>query len=127
MSNLRTKFVAVEYNENGSCKKVLSCVNLTESEYNKLVNESLESKQHGLARLEKQRKDMTYCKEKILAHDYLLAKSLYDSYVNRGEFELYEKFEQDFKDYLLNGGDFPSELPTEYEQILNKLGGEKDE
>lgn len=122
MKDLRTRFVAVEYNENGSCKKVLSCVNLTESEYQKLLNESLVSKQHGLARLEKQKKDIEYICIDIAKQYLLLAKSIYDNFVDRGLLEEDEELQKQFYDFIFNGGEF---APTnqEFLKILNKIRG----
>lgn len=125
MKDLRTRFVAVEYNENGTCKKVLSCVNLTESEYKKLLNESLVSKQHGLARLEKQKQDYELLKKKLEEEQILQAKSIFDNFVDRGLIEDDEELQKDFYDFFFN--DTPltyAYLKNEhFMKILNKIRG----
>jgi hypothetical protein len=122
MKDLRTRFVAIELNDNGTCKKVLSCVNLTESEYQKLLNESLASKQHGLAKAQKQKKDIeNICND--IANEYLLlAKSIYDNFVDRGLLEEDEELQKQFYDFIFNGGDFVPTNP-DFMKILNKIRG----
>ena len=124
MKELRTKFVAIEYNENGTCKKVLPCVNLTDNEYHKLLNESLASKQHGLARLEKQKKDIE-CIYKDISNEYLLiAKSIYDNFVDRGLLEEDEELQKQFFNFIFNDREF-NPTNQDFIKILNKIRGVK--
>ena len=123
MKELRTKFVCVEYNENGTCKKILSCVNLSESEYNKLLNESLASRQHGLAKSQKQREEIELIKKRIGDQYFLQAKSIFDNFVDRGLIEDDEELQKSFYDYFFN--DKPLEYPNNeyFNKILKTIRG----
>jgi hypothetical protein len=124
MKTIRTRFVAVEYNQdNGTCKKVLSCVNLTENDYQKLLNESLASKQHGLAKAQAQRNELDKVEKDIENLYILLAKSTFDNLVDRGLIEDDEQLQQDFFDYVLEEKE---EFTTDnelFKKILNKIRG----
>ena len=122
MKDLRTRFVAIELNDNGTCKKVLSCVNLTESEYQKLLNESLVSKQHGLARLEKQKEDFEKIDTRLYEHDILLAKSIFDNFVDRGLIEEDDDLQKSFFNFIFTGSAFNPTNPY-FLDILNKIRG----
>ena len=122
MKDLRTRFVAIELNDNGTCKKVLSCVNLTESEYQKLLNESLASKQHGLARLEKQKEDFEKIDTRLYEHDILLAKSIFDNFVDRGLIEEDDDLQKSFFNFIFTGSAFNPTNPY-FLDILNKIRG----
>jgi len=123
MKELRTKFVCIELNDSGTCKKVLPCVNLTDSEYNKLLNESLASKQHGLAKAQKQKEEIEKLDTRINKHDMLLAKSIFDNFVDRGLIEEDDELQQSFYDYIFNNKNdrvFHNEF---FEKILDKIRG----
>lgn len=122
MKELRTKFVAIELNDNGTCKKILSCVNLTQSEYNKLLNESLASRQHGLAKAQAQREEIEHIFTYLGKHDLLLAKSIFDNFVDRGLIEEDDELQKSFYDYIFNEGKFET-TNEDFMKILNKVRG----
>lgn len=119
----RTKFVAIKYAGDGTCDLVLECKNLTEKEYNKLVNQANVNKDKKILEENDIKKIIKYLVKQSDRHDYILAKALYDMNVERGFVTLDEKFEEDFRNYLYTG-DFPQEYPSEYELILNGIRGE---
>lgn len=121
MNNIKTKLVAIELNDNGTCKKVLFVKNLTETEYAKLVNESNISKEHGKKKSEKLQNDLSQLFDKDNKLSFLLAKSLYDNLVDRGVIVANEEFDKAFEEYLLENKPFECEYPEEYKKILMKV------
>lgn len=119
----RTKFVAIKYASDGTCEHVLECKNLTESEYNKLVNQANIYKDKKILQENDVKKVIGHLVKQSYKHDYILAKAIYDMNVERGFANFDEKFEEDFRNYLYTG-DFPEEYPSEYELILNGIRGE---
>ena len=120
----KTKFVAIKYASDGTCEHVLECKNLTKSEYNKLVNQANIHKDKELLEKSKILKDLDVLTKKAFIHDCILAKAMYDVNVERGFIELNEHFEDCFRDFILGKGEFPQELPLEYELILKTVKGE---
>ena len=96
----RTKLVAVEFNPNGTCKKCLEIRNLTETEYKKLLNESLLSREHGLKKVEEQKQEISDIKVDVENNQVLLAKSIYDNFVDRGLIEEDSELQKSFYDYI---------------------------
>ena len=118
--------VAVENNPNGTCKKVLLVQNLTQSDYAKLVNESNISREHGIERAKKIDNQFLHLNEKANEHDLLLAKSIFDNFVDRGLLEDDEKLQKDFYDFIFEGGSFETSN-EHFVKIYKKVRGNKYE
>lgn len=119
----KTRFVAVEYNDNGTCKKVLQLVNLTESDYKKLLNQSAESRQHGREKSKSIETKIATNTKRIDIMTFLLAKSIYDNYVDRGVFEEDKDFEQAVYDCLFDDKKIILVGPEPFQKILEKVAG----
>lgn len=121
--NEKKIFVAIELADNGTCKRILDCRNISEEEYQKLhdqesVNKSYEETQKDFA---SQRFEfLQHNKEK---HDFLIAKSIYDNLVDRGEIDDDLAFEHAWYDYIVNGVAFAIdyEYPSEFKKILGRV------
>lgn len=119
----RLKLVAVEFNPNGTCKKCLEIRNLTETEYKRLLNESLESREHGLKKVEEQRKELDNIDYHIGLNKILLAKSIYDNFVDRGLIEEDEELQKSFYDYIFENKEFEYKDNKDFVTILKKVRG----
>lgn len=120
---VKDKFVAVELNDDDTCKRVLLCKNLTDSEYKKLVNEEHRSKK---VESDKEKVVSDNIKElyaKATTHDFFLAKTIYDNYVDRGYFESDSEFDKNFYDFFFNDKDISCSFPSEFSKILKKVSG----
>lgn len=120
----RTKLVAVEYNDNGSCKKALIVKNLTETDYKKLVDESLVSKEHGKQKASEINKRIANCEIKLTKHELCLAKSIYDNFVDRGLIEDDDEFQKSWYDFVFKGTGLTGNLPSEFLQIVEFIAKE---
>lgn len=124
MKDLKTKFVAVELNDDGTCKRVLFCKNLTEKEYTKLLDEETKSKKYEKEQKEKLSNNLWDIATKFSKHDFLLAKSIYDNFVDRGLIEDDEQFEKEFFQYIFEDK-IIEHYPEEYNKIFGKVVGLK--
>ena len=115
----RTKLVAVEFVGN-KCSKAYIVKNLTETEYKKLVNESNEFKLAKEEERQKHLKEIEIVFGKLAQHDYLLAKSIYDNFVDRGLIEDNDQFQKEWFDYIFKGEEIKHE-PQEFKDILGKV------
>ena len=68
-------------------------------------------------KIEKQIYDI-FCK--FAQHDYFLAKSIYDNFVDRGLIEDDDQFQKEWFDYIFNGEEIKHE-PQEFKDILGKV------
>lgn len=113
--------VAVSKNED----KVFIVKNVTKNEYKKLLN----NQEKGFnAQLEKEKaindRFGIFSKrlDKIENKDVILAKSIYDNFVDRGLIENNDQFQQMWFDFYFNGGEIDLEnAPQEYKKILEKV------
>jgi len=122
MNNIKTNLVAVEFNDNGTCKKVLLVKNLTEQEYAKLLNESSVSKEHGKKKSEKLQQDLNTLFAKSNHLGLYLAKSIYDNLVDRGEIEDDQDFETLWTNHILHNQPLDLEkAPENFNQIWRKV------
>lgn len=122
MNNIKTKLVAIELNENGTCKKALLVKNLTEQEYAKLLNESSASKEHGKKKSEKLQQDLNTLFGKIENLSFFIAKSIYDNLVDRGVIEDDQEFEVLWTNHILNSEPLElSKAPEIFNEIWRKV------
>lgn len=124
---IKNKHVAVALDDNGKCEFLAKVKVINDREYNRLVNEKeqkkaqreqeeLELKNNVLDNQEKIRK--------LERRDLLLAKSIYDNFVDRGLIENDDAFQQSWYDYFINDIDLAIEqYPAEFSKILDKVRG----
>lgn len=118
----KKKLVAISHNEN----QVFLVKSVTENEYNKLLNNhnkfeaKQEQKENELKREIEQAKSRL---GKLESKNLLLAKSIYDNFVDRGLLENDDKFQQMWFDFYFNSCELDlSNAPQEYNVILERLG-----
>lgn len=126
MQDIKNKHVAVAYDNFGNCEFVAKVKVVNDKEYNRYLNEQENCKQR------KQEKELELKNqvvsnqekiEKLEKRDFLLAKSLYDNFVDCGLLVNDQKFQQDFFDYIFNGTEIKvEETPTDFQIILRKVG-----
>lgn len=107
-------------------KKIALIKNVTKNEYNELLNE--QEKEQRKEDLEKTAidKELTNHKQaikRLFLRDMILAKSVYDNFVDRGIIENDSDFQDMWFNYFFNGGNFYLDVaPEEYKKILEKVG-----
>ena len=121
---MKGKLVSVSYKPDGTCEKADLIINVDEKEYKKLKNEVAINIQKELEK-EAQKKAF---EEKVSHHlektpDYvlLLAKTIYDNFVDRGLLDDDSEFQKSFYDYIFNGKDLCHE-PKEFLEIVKRIG-----
>ena len=116
------KLVAISLEQN----QVFLVKNVSEKEYKELLNKQHESES------ENERRDIVHIGQhnelgnrltKLEKKNLILAKSIYDNFVDRGLLENDDAFQKDWFDYYFNGCDLSLDnAPQEYKQILEKVG-----
>lgn len=118
--------VNVLYDKNKHCERVSKVLYVSEKEYNALKNEQEKY-------LNEQEKNELYDKEwkmsivnnihKLTRRDFLLAKSLYDNFVDLGYINDNAQFQQDFYDFIFNDKELDVDsTPNDFQIILRKVG-----
>lgn len=118
---MKDKLVALVI-ENGKCKLLCDVKSIEKQEYNKLLNEQEEHKANELRKEEKHNKVHIGLKGKSKEHDLLLAKCIYDNFVDKGLINADPQFDNEWFDYFFNGCELKLDnAPQEYEKILDKV------
>ena len=125
--DIKNKHVAVALDEDGKCEFVAKVKVINDREYNRLVNEK-EQKKAQREKEELELKNNVLCNQekirKLERRDLLLAKSIYDNFVDRGLIENDDAFQQAWYDYFINDAELKFELyPAEFSKILDKVRG----
>lgn len=123
--DIKNKHVAVILDQQGNCEFVAKVKVINDKELNRLINESnvsLAKKQQKENELKKQ---VAANQEKISGIEskyVLLAKSIYDNFVDRGLIENDDDFQQDYYDFIFNDKEIDFEqAPEDFKKILGKV------
>ena len=122
---MRDEQVAVVYGENG-CELIAKVKVLSHLEINKLENEYERNKSKKLkkyseleSRLNQHDKELGH----LFNQELLLAKALYDKFVDRGLIDEDKDFDQKFYDFIFNGKQLSArDYPDDFKKILEKVG-----
>ena len=123
---LKNKHIAIAYDNKGKVIHVCKCKTVSERELNELLNQ--EQQQRDSIEKEKyvnneKLKANANSIDKLFRRDLLIAKALYDKFVDRGLIEDDKEFDQKFYEYIFNGKLVKREdYPEEYKTILKRLG-----
>ena len=121
---MKDLLVAVSYNEEKTCKEIYKVLNVDEPTFKKLVNEKNAYKLEKEKALNNQATRFNNLNKKVAKHDLLLAKSIYDNFVDRGLLEDNDEFQKLFFDVIFKKEDFDLEkAPQEYLTILEYVRG----
>ena len=123
---IKNKHVAVALDDGGKCEFLAKVKVINDREYNRLINEKEQKKaQREQEELELKNKVLNNQEKirKLERRDLLLAKSIYDNFVDRGLIENDDAFQQMWFDFYFNNGELNLEqAPQEYKTILAKVG-----
>ncbi len=118
--------VAILYDENNKCERVAKIYNKTEKEYNALLNEQTQRIDKERIAKENQSKKLSDLSEKVKKlekRDFMLAKSIYDNFVDRGLINDNDIFQADFYNFVFNDKELKIEqTPIDFQFILRKVG-----
>ena len=116
------KLIAISTNGSNSVALVKS---VNEQEYKKLINEQEKNLAKGEKKArehEEQHNNIDKELENFGTLQCILAKSVYDNFVDRGLIENDDQFQQMWFDFYFNGGLINTEnAPKEYKDILAKV------
>ena len=127
---MRDVEIGVVYDANGKCTHLSHVKMVNKQELNKLTNEKNEIEQKNKANAEKYKNQLdafqTKTDDRLYALEnkiFIVAKSIYDNFVDRGLIENDDAFQQMWFDFYFNDGELNLELaPQEYKTILAKVG-----
>ena len=121
---MKDLLVAVSYSEGKTCKEIYKVLNVDEPTFKKLVNEKNAYKLEKEQALNNQARRFYDLDKKVSKHDFLLAKSIYDNFVDRGLLEDNDEFQKLFYDIIFNKAEIDLEkAPQEYLTILEYVRG----
>ena len=115
--------VAIVYGSNNECISVAKVENISEEKLNKLFNESNKYKENLNKEKENFKEELKNLLEKGLnAQNSLIAKAIYDKYVDRGLIEQNNDFDNAFYNFIFKGEELKIEnAPADYLKILERL------
>ena len=124
--DIKQNHVAVAYDNDGNCEFVAKVKVVNDRELNRLLNEQEQHKQHKLLEKEELKKQVSANKENIDTFTKgfigIIAKSIYDNFVDRGLIDNDVDFQQMWYDYYFNEKELDlTKAPQEYQTILRKL------
>lgn len=130
--DIKNKHVAVAYDNNGNCEFVAKVKVVNDRELNRLLNEQEQHKQHELLKHEELKKQVSANKENIDTFTKgfigIIAKSIYDNFVDRGLIDNDDDFQQMWYDYYFNDKELDLDnAPQEYLKIFERLVAEYEE
>lgn len=116
------KLIAISTSGN----KVAVVKSVDENEYKRLLNlqeQELNVEHAKELQTEKQLAHHGQSVERLFIRDLVLAKSVYDNFVDRGLIENDDAFQKIWFDFYFNGGEIKlKDAPKEYNEILAKVG-----
>lgn len=119
---IMNKLIAISTNGSNSIALVKS---VNEQEYKKLINEQEKNLAKGESKArehEQQHKSIDKELEHLTTLQCVLAKSVYDNFVDRGLIENDDQFQQMWFDFYFNGGELDLDnSPKEYKDIVAKV------
>ena len=122
---VKDRYVAFGLDSENECNECLDVRLVSKEEQNALKNQCAKAR----AKKEQEKKEHKELHKNIdekLEHfdtlQCVLAKSIYDNFVDRGLIENDDQFQQMWYDFYFNGGLFNTEnAPKEYKDILKKV------
>lgn len=121
--NMKDLLVAIAYQGDKTCKEIYKVMNIDKQEFQRLVNEKNRNKDLELQQLAAREKTINDLKSKVDKREFILAKSIYDNFVDRGFIEDNPDFQQMFYAHIFNDAQYDITLvPQEFITILDYLG-----
>ena len=120
------KLYACSLSVNDECEQIMPIVKKTDEEYKELKNQEYKLK-HEKELQEKELKKRVHhleCKENL--YDYILAKSIYDNFVDRGLLADSVAFQNNWFEHIFKGKPLNKSLfPEDYIKVLDYIKGGK--
>ena len=113
------QMVAIIYNGT-QVEKVAKVQNVNDSTFKELKAKENKCEEDKLQAKEKNEKAFAKLKHHIEVCDYFLAKATYDNFVEHGQIDIDEDFEQAWFDYVFSGETI-KEFPENYVKILERI------
>lgn len=129
---IKNKHVAVALDNNGKCEFLAKVKVINDREYNRLINEKEQKKAQREQEELELKKQVSANKENIDTFTKgfigIIAKSIYDNFVDRGLIDNDDDFQQMWYDYYFNDKELDLDnAPQEYLKIFERLALEYEE
>ena len=121
---MKEKLVAIKYDELGKCEQVAIVKNVQDNEYKKLKNEEHEHKELELSKEQKLNDRLCVLEKDNHNKTFLIAKNIYDNFVDRGLIEDDQEFQQMFYEHVMFGKDLTlNKVPSDFSKIWDYVRG----
>lgn len=117
------KLYAYSLTDDNSCERIMPIEKLTDEEYKKLKAEQNELKRVKEELFQKQVGFIQDLQKQSARFEFILAKSIYDNFVDRGLLEDNVAFQNAWYEYVFNGTEIEV-FPEEYLKIYAFVKGE---
>ena len=121
---MKEKLVAIKYDELGKCEQVAIVKNVQDNEYKALKNEENQHKEFELNKEQKLNDRLCVLEKGEHNHTFLIAKNIYDNFVDRGLLEDDQEFQQMFFEHIMLGKELEiQKFPADFSKILDYVRG----
>lgn len=121
---MKEKLVAIKYDELGKCEQVAIVKNVQDKDYKALKNEENQHKEFELNKEQKLNDRLCVLEKGEHNHTFLIAKNIYDNFVDRGLLEDDQEFQQMFFEHIMLGKELEiQKFPADFSKILDYVRG----
>ena len=119
---MKDLLVAIAYEYDKTCKEIYKVKSVDDKEFKELCNQKHKNKEKEFMALAQRQKQFNDLEHKVDSREFILAKSIYDNFVDRGLIDDNQEFQQMFYDHIFNGKEYDvSRCPSEFLTILDYL------
>lgn len=119
---MKDLLVAIAYEYDKTCKEIYKVKSVDDKEFKELCNQKHKNKEKEFMALAQRQKQFNDLEHKVDSREFILAKSIYDNFVDRGLIDDNQEFQQMFYDHIFNGKEYDVSLcPSEFLTILDYL------
>lgn len=120
------KLYACSLSLDNECEQIMPIVKKSDEEYNELKNQEHKFKHEKKLKEKALIKRVDKLEGKITKHDLIIAKGIYDNFVDRGLIEDNDEFQTMWYEHIFNGVELDLVLfPSEFQTILDFVKGGK--
>ena len=121
---MKEKLVAIKYDSVNKCEELLIVKNVQDNDYKALKSEENEHKDLEFKKELELNRRLCNLEKDNHNNSFLIAKNIYDNYVDRGFIEDDFKFQRMFYNHIFNNAEFDLTLcPSQFLTILEFVRG----
>ena len=120
------KLYACSLSQDNECEQIMPIVKKSDEEYNELKNQEHKFKHEKMLKEKALIKRVTDIEINNARYEFILAKSIYDNFVDRGLIEDSDEFQTMWYEHIFHGVELDLALfPSEFQTILDFVKGGK--